>query len=418
MKDNVFTAKPSSSSDDQTALLTTVSCSLKRKRPPKIEIPNVLQLIPTTDANLTLQDSQAQEETTTLSFTGFDVALFSIKGKKMFMEDTHKIEFFGVYDGHGGSKAAEFVAENLDANIFQMLENFSGNSTKEEAIKAGYLKTNQDFQKQGLGSGTCCVTAVIEGKELMISNVGDCRAVLCRGGKAEALTKDHRASRDDERKRIEDKGGYVEIHRGAWRVHGILSVSRSIGDVHLKDWVIAEPDTKILGLTPDMQYLVLASDGLWEEVGNQEAVDIVMWSCLGKKKLQPNGETAKLNNDEFGCISTSPSPKLRRILLVKQKKRMGQSPVYRRKVDDGLKKNENDFGCKNESPPSKARRLSFVNQKKMKTQSSDQENSCPNKRRASGGLVAACKELANLAVSRGSFDDITVMIIDLNQYKN
>lgn len=58
---------------------------------------------------------------------------------------------------------------------------------------------------QGLGSGTCCVTAVIEGKELMISNVGDCRAVLCRGGKAEALTKDHRASQDDERKRIEDK---------------------------------------------------------------------------------------------------------------------------------------------------------------------------------------------------------------------
>lgn len=90
MKDNVFTAKPSSSGD-QTALLTTVSCSLKRKRPPKIEIPNVLRQIPTTDANLTLQDSQSQEDTTTLSFSGFAVALSSIKGKKMFMEDTHKI---------------------------------------------------------------------------------------------------------------------------------------------------------------------------------------------------------------------------------------------------------------------------------------------------------------------------------------
>lgn len=58
----------------------------------------------------------------------------------------------------------------------------------------------------------------------------------------------------------------MEIHRGAWRVHGILSVSRSIGDAHLKDWVLAEPDTKILHLDPDMEFLILASDGLWEEV--------------------------------------------------------------------------------------------------------------------------------------------------------
>lgn len=58
----------------------------------------------------------------------------------------------------------------------------------------------------------------------------------------------------------------MEIHRGTWRVHGTLAVSRSIGDAHLKDWVMAEPDTKVVCLTPDMQYLVLASDGLWEEV--------------------------------------------------------------------------------------------------------------------------------------------------------
>lgn len=38
-----------------------------------------------------------------------------------------------------------------------------------------------------------------------VSNVGDCRAVLCRGGKAQVLTKDHRAGQEDERRRIEDK---------------------------------------------------------------------------------------------------------------------------------------------------------------------------------------------------------------------
>lgn len=63
------------------------------------------------------------------------------------------------------------------------------------------------------------------------------------------------------------------MHRGAWRVHGVLSVSRSIGDAHLKDWVLAEPDTKILCLTSDMEYLVLASDGLWEEVRKKMYLD-------------------------------------------------------------------------------------------------------------------------------------------------
>lgn len=58
---------------------------------------------------------------------------------------------------------------------------------------------------QGLGSGACCVTALIEGREMVISNLGDCRAVVCRDGSAEALTTDHRPAREDERRRIEDK---------------------------------------------------------------------------------------------------------------------------------------------------------------------------------------------------------------------
>ncbi|KAF6137170.1 hypothetical protein GIB67_030934 [Kingdonia uniflora] len=174
--------------------------------------------------------------------------------------------FFGVFDGHGGRKAADFAAENLCGNIMGMLEKCEGDSGKGEAIKAGYLKTDEEFLNQGLSSGTCCVTCLIQEKNIVVSNLGDCRAVINRDGLAQAVTKDHKAAELDERKRIENKGGYVQIHRGAWRVHGILSVSRSIGDAHLKEWVTAEPDTKILSLTPDMKFLVLASDGLWEKV--------------------------------------------------------------------------------------------------------------------------------------------------------
>ncbi|CBI16793.3 unnamed protein product, partial [Vitis vinifera] len=369
----------------------TVSSTLKRKRPPSIQIPKVLQEIQISRPSTPRNDA--------VSFCGTGVGVSSIRGKKKFMEDAHKIVscsfgssnkgFFGVYDGHGGKMAADFVVENLHTNIFEKLENCAEDTTKEEAVKAGYLKTDEEFLKQGLSSGACCVTALIEGKEIVISNLGDCSAVLCRGGVAEALTKDHRAEQEDERKRIEEKGGYVEIHRGAWRIHGVLSVSRSIGDAHLKAWVSAEPDTKILHLTPDMQFLVLASDGLWEKVGNQEAVDTVMRSGSIERKLGPSGggHFQKENDGGYFSVNTSPASKLRRISLLKQPKTMSH-------------------------PPSKARRISLVKRLNMKTQSPRQEKSY-KKSFASSRLVAACKELMNLALTRGGLDDITVMIIDL-----
>ncbi|KAL6983780.1 protein-serine,threonine phosphatase [Sarracenia purpurea var. burkii] len=420
---------PENQTESKVVVAAAVSGSLKRKRPPTIQIPNVLREI-RVDTNLAPKDDA-------VCFSGPGVGVFSRKGKKKFMEDTHKIvssshgvkSFFGVYDGHGGRKAAEFVAENLHANIFKMLETCTGNSGKEEAVKAGYLRTDQDFLKQ----------------------------FFAEGGVAEALTRDHRAGEEDERKRIESKGGYVENHRGAWRVHGVLSVSRSIGDSHLKDWVVAEADTTTLYLTPDMEYLVLASDGLWEEVGNQEAVDTVIRSCLIEKKLGLINRDQDENGDRFGFINRSTSSMLQRISPAKKKKKTGfwpsqkkiasgkegddvfscedesprppkigrisfqtstkiQSPNQKKKTAS-VKKGETVFSCENESPhPPKTRRISF--ETSTEVQSPNQKCSSYKKRSASSsGLVAACNELVNLAVARGSFDDITVMIIDLNHFK-
>lgn len=65
---------------------------------------------------------------------------------------------------------------------------------------------------------------------LHVANVGDCRAVLCRGGSAVAITQDHTPSVPSEAARVEAAGGFVS--RG--RVNGILGVSRSFGDIHCK----------------------------------------------------------------------------------------------------------------------------------------------------------------------------------------
>ncbi|KAK4488805.1 hypothetical protein RD792_004595 [Penstemon davidsonii] len=391
----------------------SVSCSLKRKRPPKIEIPNVLREI---SGDVFKGFGSQWQDDSDVCYTESGVGVFSTKGKKKFMEDSHKIYssstngnkvgFFGVYDGHGGSRAAEFVADNLHLNILQVLEDSSEYKKKEEAIKEGFLKTDEQFLKQGLGSGACCVTVLIEGNEIVVSNLGDCRAVLCRDGIAEPLTTDHRPTQVDERRRIEDKGGYVEFHRGTWRVHGTLAVSRSIGDAHLKNWVMAEPDTKVIHLTPDMQYLVLASDGLWDEVNNQEAIDIVMRSCsIGMKGSSP-----------YPCPSPRPISKSPRISLVKSRRII--HPTSHKMFNVHTNTSDEDARYKeNGSPPSKSQKVSLVKQMKIKTHFPNNNENEDVEKPAYGGLVATCKELVDLAVTRGSLDDITVMIIDLNHYK-
>ncbi|OIS98185.1 putative protein phosphatase 2c 25 [Nicotiana attenuata] len=209
---------------------------------------------------------------------------------------TNNIEaFFGVFDGHGGVKAADFAAKNIGKNIISEVALRSEEGQK-EAEREGYLTTDANFLKLNANGGSSCVTALIQNGKLVVSNAGDCRAVMSRSGLAEALTVDHRPSEQHERERIGKQlsGGYVDCSRGAWRIQGSLAVSRGIGDSHLKRWVIAEPETKILMIEPECEFLILASDGLWDKVSNQEAVDVVRPLCIGVGDPKPSSACRKL----------------------------------------------------------------------------------------------------------------------------
>jgi len=108
---------------------------------------------------------------------------------------------------------------------------------------------------------------------LHIANVGDCRAVLCRGGEAVDLSMDHKATREDEVKRIEDADGWVHNHR----LNGTLAVSRAFGDASHKDlstidqvdmWtgqqLIAKPELRSVQVQAEDEFCLLACDGLWD----------------------------------------------------------------------------------------------------------------------------------------------------------
>ncbi|CAH8313117.1 unnamed protein product [Eruca vesicaria subsp. sativa] len=277
---------------------------LKRKRPPMLDLklpPAVASWSTTTVKTPEKGDEVVEEEQDGV------YSVYCKRGRRGPMEDRYyaavdpdervrKKAFFGVFDGHGGSKAAEFAAKNLANNIEEAM---AAGCSVERAIREGYVKTDEDFLKEGSRGGACCVTAIISEGELAVSNAGDCRAVISRGGVAEALTTDHNPGQADELKRIEALGGYVDCCNGVWRIQGTLAVSRGIGDRYLKEWVIAEPETITLRITPEFEFLILASDGLWDKVTNQEAVDVVRPYCVGVEN--PNTLSACKKLVELSC---------------------------------------------------------------------------------------------------------------------
>jgi len=124
-----------------------------------------------------------------------------------------------------------------------------------------------------LKSGTTAVCALLRPTEQMlyVAWLGDSQALLVRNGQAVHVVNPHKPDRQDERERIEDMGGCV-LFWGTWRVNGQLAVSRAIGDSGYKPYVTSEPDVTAVSLDGTEDFLVLACDGLWDFVTEEEAV--------------------------------------------------------------------------------------------------------------------------------------------------
>jgi protein phosphatase 1L len=182
--------------------------------------------------------------------------------------------FFGVFDGHSGRRACEYARDNLPRQVQAELSK----AEPDEALRRAFLKTDEEFlkiaNKEGLGDGSTAITALVRGRTLWVANAGDARAILVSGSTAIAMSEDHKPNRESERRRITQAGGTVTF-MGCWRVNGVLATSRGFGDRELKKVVSAEPEIRHRTLMEGDDYLVLASDGIWDVLSNQIVAEIV-----------------------------------------------------------------------------------------------------------------------------------------------
>lgn len=112
---------------------------------------------------------------------------------------------------------------------------------------------------------------------LMVTNAGDCRAVLCRKGEAIDMSQDHRPIYPSERRRVEESGGFIDDGY----LNGVLSVTRALGDWDMKlpkgspSPLIAEPEFRQVVLTEEDEFLIIGCDGIWDVMSSQHAVSLV-----------------------------------------------------------------------------------------------------------------------------------------------
>lgn len=148
------------------------------------------------------------------------------------------------------------------------------------AIVEGFLQTDKHLhtvaRREGWErGGTTVVATLISPYYIYFANCGDSRAMLCRSGQVCFSTEDHKPYCPLEKERIESAGGSVTIQR----INGSLAVSRALGDFSYKgaenrtpcqQMVSPEPEVCVVERSPADEFLVLACDGVWDTISNEE----------------------------------------------------------------------------------------------------------------------------------------------------
>jgi len=250
--------------------------------------------------NVLFKARERHKKTTTLHGQISQRTKSTTKPNHQFILKTHLL-FFGVFDGHGGQHAADFVAERL--HVYLQEEREKHEMTK--ALDVAFRRIEDDFLRKAkaedLKDGTTAIVAVFNEDKLVVGNVGDSELILSKEGKAHSLCPVHNPKRNPEEvKRIEAAGGRMYndrlAHPALNPAYFNIAVSRAVGDIFFKHGeftrnhpsaLTADPDITEYTLTGNEEFALLACDGLWDVMTHQQVVDFLL------PRLQNNSDLNK-----------------------------------------------------------------------------------------------------------------------------
>lgn len=238
-----------------------------------------------------------------LQVSKFNYGIFHDIGKRHHFEDTYSIiqsldlnteikdniSYFAVFDGHSGKETSEYAKLYLHKKLQDEINKNNLITPKyiKKSIKNAISNLDKFIFDNNIPSGTTANICLIIKDKLYTVNVGDSRSVLCRNGIAIPLSDDHKPNNINEYSRINKHTGFVKNGR----VNGRLAVSRAIGDNDLKHSnpklspLTSIPDIMVKQLTLKDEFIIIACDGLWDVISNQDACNFVR-DRIKQKDLQ------------------------------------------------------------------------------------------------------------------------------------
>ena len=235
----------------------------------------------------------------------------SQKGKRPTNEDGHtikiflnpdnnknkysKVNMYAIYDGHGGSYVSKYLQDNLH-NYF--VNKKLVYPLPRKYILAAYSKVQAELTRLNANKAKQCgstCACVLQFKDeqgrsaIQVLNTGDSRTCVCRDIKAIRLSDDHKPNNPKELSRINNLGGKIMFDGSDYRI-GNLSVSRAFGDNDTKPYVVETPDIFKYLLQNKDRFLIVACDGLWDVMTDQDVVNFILTRCFDK-----NGNRIKKN---------------------------------------------------------------------------------------------------------------------------
>lgn len=256
----------------------------------------------------------------------------SLKGERPSNEDAHniihalhnddkdmaRVNYYGVYDGHGGKFVSNFLSENIPQffisnKVTYPLDINYVNNVYDKIQSILFTK----YEKMATDCGSTCLIVCHFKDEnnqefLNVMNTGDSRCVLCRNNLGIPLTRDHKPDWPDEMNRITKLGGQIKKDGATYRIND-LSVSRAFGDKESSKFVTHRPDLYKYKLTKKDKFMIIACDGLWDVINPQEATNMVLKNCYDtdmnriNKKVNISRKLAEMaieleSGDNVTCI--------------------------------------------------------------------------------------------------------------------
>lgn len=237
----------------------------------------------------------------------YTVGISHFQGERPTMEDKHlatyfnltiagnvyPLSLFGIFDGHGGTKAAEYVRDHLQEVLNEALIEFNPNGLSDvgiwNALKITCVRLSDRFlleyhsqiirfENESIADkhGTTATFSMILDGKLWTANVGDSRAILSNSGVPIQLTEDAKPNDPRYKRGIEKRGGEVLFYY-LWRINADLSCARAIGDFRLHGANSARPKITMMPLSSIQpgSDLLIGCDGNFDVASTKQIIQTV-----------------------------------------------------------------------------------------------------------------------------------------------